>query len=113
MMAFTGDAHGETDPRMVAKRDAYYGTNSEERRAHREKALDFSHEPSKEADHWMKGKGAYQLQLVKTDFTSGELTDLLIHAGSSMVNCKSGTTICLTRTWVAWIGPPVHEAACL
>ncbi|KAL3152128.1 hypothetical protein ABBQ32_001226 [Trebouxia sp. C0010 RCD-2024] len=68
MMAFTGD--GETDPRMVAKRDAQYGTNSEERRAHREKALDFSHEPSKEADHWMKGKGAYQLQLVKTDFTS-------------------------------------------
>ena len=75
MMAFTGD--GAADPRMVAKRDAQYGTNSDERRAHREEALDFSHQPSKAADHWMQGKGAYQLQLNKTDFTSGTPTQLL------------------------------------
>ena len=69
MMAFTGD--GAADPRMVAKRDAQYGTNSAERKAHREQALDFSHQPSKAADHWMQGKGAYQLELNKTDFKSG------------------------------------------
>ena len=66
MMAFTGD--GAADPHMVAKRDAQYGTNSDERKAHREQALDFSHQPSKAADHWMQGNGAYQLQLNKTDF---------------------------------------------
>ena len=69
MMAFTGD--GAADPRMVAKRDAQYGTNSDERKAHREQALDFSHQPSKAADHWMQGSGAYQLQLNKTEFNGG------------------------------------------
>ena len=66
MMAFTGD--GATDPEMVAKRDKLYGSNSEERREHRRSKLDMSHEPSSEADHWMKGDGAYQLQLVKVPF---------------------------------------------
>ena len=69
MMAFTGD--GAADPCMVAKRDAQYGTNSDERKTHREQALDFSHQPSKAADHWMQGNGAYQLQLNKTDFNGG------------------------------------------
>ena len=70
MMAFTGD--GAADPLMVAKRDALYGSNSEERKAHRAKALDFSYQPSKAADHWQQGKGAHQLQLNKTDFKDGE-----------------------------------------
>lgn len=70
MMAFTGD--GAADPLMVAERDKLYNTNSEERRQHRAKNLDFSHQPSKAADHWMQGKGAYQLETVKTDFKSSE-----------------------------------------
>ena len=76
MMAFTGD--GAADPHMVAKRDAQYGTNSDERKAHREQALDFSHQPSKAADHWMQGNGAYQLQLNKADFKSGLSAQLLL-----------------------------------
>ena len=75
MMAFTGD--GACDPLMVAKRDQLYGTNSEERKEHRAKTLDFSHQPSKAADHWMKGNGAHQLQTVKMDFKSGKLLSVL------------------------------------
>ena len=93
MMAFTGD--GAADPRMVAKRDAQYGTNSDERKAHREQALDFSHQPSKAADHWMQGQGAYQLHLNKTDFKSGMCTQLLwllfvvvhLHMSHTQVTC--------------------------
>jgi hypothetical protein len=72
MMAFTEE--GQADPLMVAKRDKLYGTNSEERKEHRRKTLDFSHQPSQAADHWMQGKGAHQLQTVKMDFKSGELS---------------------------------------
>ncbi|KAA6425686.1 MAG: hypothetical protein FRX49_04583 [Trebouxia sp. A1-2] len=69
MMAFTEE--GQADPLMVAKRDKLYGTNSDERKEHRRKTLDFSHQPSSAADHWMQGKGAHQLQTVKMDFKSG------------------------------------------
>lgn len=72
MMAFTEE--GQADPLMVAKRDKLYGTNSDERKEHRRKTLDFSHQPSSAADHWMQGKGAHQLQTVKMDFKSGELS---------------------------------------
>ena len=72
MMAFTEE--GQADPLMVAKQDQLYGTNSEERKEHRAKTLDFSHQPSKAADHWMKGNGAHQLQTVKMDFKSSELS---------------------------------------
>lgn len=71
MMAFTGD--GAADPLMIAKRDQLYGTNSEERKQHRANNLDFSHQPSKAADHWMQGNGAHQLELVKKDFKSGRM----------------------------------------
>ncbi len=70
MMAFTGD--GAADPLMIAKRDELYKTDSEERKAHRAKNLDFTHQPSKAADHWMQGNGAYQLETVKTDFKSSK-----------------------------------------
>lgn len=72
MMAFTEE--GQADPLMVAKRDKLYGTNSEERKEHRRQNLDFSHQPSPAADHWMQGKGAHQLQTVRMDFKSGELS---------------------------------------
>ena len=72
MMAFTEE--GQADPLMVAKRDKLYGTNSEQRKEHRRQTLDFSHQPSPAADHWMQGKGAHQLQAVNMDFKSGELS---------------------------------------
>ena len=59
MMAFTED--GAADPLMIAKRDAMYNSNSEDVKKHRATALDFSHQPSKEADHW---------KTVKTDLKS-------------------------------------------
>ena len=68
MMAFTKD--GQADPLMIAKRDALYNTNSQDVKKHRASKLDFSHQPSKEADHWQKGNGSHQLQTVKTDFKS-------------------------------------------
>ena len=70
MMAFTDE--GQADPLMVAKRDKLYGTDSEQRKQHRAKNLDFSHQPSKAADHWMQGNGAHQLQTVHVDFKSNE-----------------------------------------
>ena len=70
MMAFTED--GAADPLMIAKRDALYNSNSEDVKNHRATALDFSHQPSKEADHWMKGNGSHQLKTVKTDFKSSK-----------------------------------------
>ncbi len=57
MMAFTEE--GQADPLMVAKRDKLYGTNTEERKEHRRQTLDFSHQTSPAADHWMQGKGAH------------------------------------------------------
>ena len=71
MMAFSED--GQADPLMIAKRDAEYGTNSKDREEHRAKNLDFSYQPSKAADHWLQGQGAYQLETVKTNFKSGML----------------------------------------
>ena len=68
MMAFSAD--GQADPLMIAKRDKLYGTNSDERKAQRAENMDFSYEPSKAADHWLQGKGAYQLQTSKTGFKS-------------------------------------------
>ncbi|DBA92002.1 TPA: hypothetical protein ACH3X2_003891 [Trebouxia sp. C0005] len=80
MMAFTEE--GQADPLMVAKRDKLYGTNSDERKEHRRKTLDFSHQPSSAADHWMQGKGAHQLQTVKMDFKSGELSAYGCYTGA-------------------------------
>ncbi len=71
MMAFSED--GQADPLVIAKRDAEYGTNSKEREEHRAKNLDFSYQPSKAADHWLQGQGAYQLETVKKIFKSGML----------------------------------------
>ena len=72
MMAFTRD--GAHDPAMVARRDQYYNVDTEQVKEHRATHLDFSHDPSKDADHWMKGEGAYQLELVKRDFKSSKST---------------------------------------
>ena len=72
MMAFSED--GQADPLMIAKRDVEYGTNSKEREEHRAKNLDFSYQPSKAANHWLQGQGAYQLETVKTHFKSGMLS---------------------------------------
>lgn len=87
MMAFTEE--GQADPLMVAKRDKLYGTNSKERKEHRRKTLDFSHQPSPAADHWMQGKGAHQLQTVKMDFKSGELSVSIPVLISKMFSCTS------------------------
>ena len=66
MMAFTKD--GQSDDAMIAKRDAHYGTNSEETKAYRASRIDFPEKTSPAADHWEQGNGAYQLQLVKKEF---------------------------------------------
>ena len=63
MMAFTED--GQADPLVIAKRDALYNSNSADVKKHRASTLDFSHQPSKEADHWVKGNGSHQLMLLR------------------------------------------------
>ena len=71
-MAFTKD--GQSDDAMVMKRDAHYGTNSEETKAYRASRIDFPEKTSPAADHWEQGNGAYQLQLVKQEFKKSRLT---------------------------------------
>lgn len=72
MMAFTKD--GQSDDAMVTRRDAHYGTNSEETKAYRASRIDFPEKTSPAADHWEQGNGAYQLQLVKQEFKKSRPT---------------------------------------
>ena len=46
---------------------------SEETKAYRASRIDFPEKTSTAADHWEKGDGAYQLELVKRDFKKSQL----------------------------------------
>jgi hypothetical protein len=68
MMAFKED--GQLDPEAWAARDARYGSNSEEKRQYRQAHMDIPEKTHPDADHWMKGDGAWQLEMVKKPFKS-------------------------------------------